>query len=201
MMVAFSTQMEKQIMQMTYYILILSECIIWIFTFLGSRGQKKNKLDKGTMWLIICGWAASLMATQYWGSDGAPQLLQWQLPHFIYYVGIALVGVGIVIRYIAVFTLKRAFTFSVQTTENQHLIQTGLYRIVRNPAYTGSMVSLLGIALAFREIPGIVSVLILCAICYGIRINVEEKALADQFQQEFQDYCKRTKYRLFPGIY
>lgn len=200
-MEAFSTHMEYRMMGTTFNILIFSECIIWIVTFLGSRGQEKKKSDKGTLWLVICGWVACLMAVQFWGSKNAPDILRWQLPHFVFDVGIALVGVGIVIRYIAVFTLKRAFTLSVQTTEKQHLIQKGLYRIVRNPAYTGSIVSLLGTALAFREITGVISVLILCAICYGIRINVEEKALADQFQQEFQDYCKRTKYRLFPGIY
>jgi len=36
-----------------------------------------------------------------------------------------------------------------ETTNEQHLIKTGLYHIIRNPAYTGSIISLLGVALVY----------------------------------------------------
>lgn len=199
--IAFPTQMEYEIMGITLYIFFFSELIIWMITLRGSRGQKREKADRGTMWLVLGGWLFNIMAVQLWGSDITPKFLRWQLPHFVYYVGILLVGIGIVIRCTAVFTLKRAFTLSVQTSQEQHLIQKGLYRIVRNPAYTGGLISLLGVALVFREITGLVTVIVIGSICYGIRINVEEKALSSRFQKEFQAYCTQTKYRLFPGIY
>lgn len=199
--IAFPTQLEYEIMGITLYIFFFSELIIWMITLRGSRGQKKEKADRGTLWLVLGGWLFNIMAVQFWGSESAPKSFRWQLPHFVYYVGIVLVAAGIVIRYTAVFTLKRAFTLSVQTSLNQHLIQRGLYRIVRNPAYTGGLFSLLGVALIFREITGLVTVIVIGSICYGIRIKVEEKALASRFPKEFQAYCAQTKYRLFPGIY
>ena len=43
---------------------------------------------------------------------------------------------GIIVRLVAVLTLKKAFTLNVQTTNEQHLVTTGIYHKVRNPAYT-----------------------------------------------------------------
>ena len=88
----------------------------------------------------------------------------------------------------------------MQTTCDQHLIQKGFYRYVRNPAYTGSILSLLGIAFSLRNIFAPILVLIICIVCYGIRIKIEEKALKEQFKKEFENYCKNT-YCLFPFIW
>ena len=43
-------------------------------------------------------------------------------------------------------------------------------------------------------------VLLILAICYGIRIKVEEKALYERFGEEFKNYCFRS-WRLFPLIW
>lgn len=49
------------------------------------------------------------------------------LPNIFYYIGILLIIDGIFVRDISVWTLKRSFTFYVQTTDNQHLIKMGFY--------------------------------------------------------------------------
>jgi len=126
---------------------------------------------------------------------------RWVLPHLSYYIGVPLIIVGVIIRCTAVITLKKAFTLSVQTTNEQNLIKTGLYYVIRNPAYTGSIISLLGVAFAYCHILGVIAVIIICFVCYGIRINIEEKALKAQFKEEFEQYCNQTKYRLIPRIY
>ena len=58
-----------------------------------------------------------------------------KLPVIFSNIGVVLMLVGIMIRLFAVLTLKRVFTLSVQTAETQHLITTGIYNKVRNPAY------------------------------------------------------------------
>lgn len=197
----FASVTEYHILMWSVGLLILTECIFLILTSRGNKSPRK-KSDRGTVWLISIAWCCSIMAGAYFRSQSVPAFMRnWLLPHFVYDIGIFLIAAGIVIRCTAVLTLKRAFTFSVQTTSDQHLITTGLYHTVRNPAYTGSITSLLGVAFAYRHILGIMFVLILCPICYGVRICVEEKALKKQFQKEFEQYCVTTRYRLIPGIY
>lgn len=197
----FATLTEYNILMLAIGILVLSECIIMFLTSIGNKHSRK-KSDRGTIWLIIFAWCCSIMAGAYFRSQSIPEFIRnLLLPHFVYYIGIAFIIGGVGLRCTAVLTLKKFFTFSVQTTMEQHLITTGLYHIVRNPAYTGSIMSLLGVALSYRHILGIFTVLIICIICYGIRIHIEEKALQAQFQEEFARYCKTTKYRLIPGVY
>ncbi|MBP2031917.1 protein-S-isoprenylcysteine O-methyltransferase Ste14 [Clostridium algifaecis] len=59
---------------------------------------------------------------------------------------------------------------------------------------------LLGIAFSLRNIFAPIIVLIICIVCYGIRIKIEEKALKEQFKEEFENYRKNT-YCLFPFIW
>lgn len=153
---------------------------------------------------IVVRFGSSLLvgAGAFFRSRSVPEFMRGLLfPHFVYYIGTALIIIGVIIRCSAVRTLRRAFTFQVQMSADQHLITRGLYHFVRNPAYTGSMMSLHGVTLAYRSILGMISVIFVCLICYGIRIHIEEKALREQFQQEFEAYCQKTKYRLIPGIY
>ena len=72
--------------------------------------------------------------------------------------------------------------------------------MVRHPAYSGSILSLLGVALAFRNIAAVCLVLFCCLICYSARIRVEEKALQAQFGAEYEAYKRRT-YKLLPYIF
>lgn len=198
----FSSITEYYIVFYAIAILVLSELAIWLFSSRGRGKEKRKSADSGTVWLIIIGWCWGVIAGAFFRSQSVPDFIRsWLLPHFCYYIGVVFIILGVVIRCTAVLTLKKAFTLQVQTTSDQHLVKTGLYHFVRNPAYTGSMVSLLGVALAYRSIPGAISVMIVCLICYSIRISIEETALKNQFHDEFERYCKETKYRLIPGIY
>lgn len=55
------------------------------------------------------------------------------LQNILFYVGIILIILGVIIKGLAVITLKKAFILSFKITKNQHLIITGLYKYVRNP--------------------------------------------------------------------
>lgn len=202
---SFTSSAEYKLLAFAVSVCVLSECGIFLFTILGSigKGQAKKRSDRGTVWLVIIGWYFSIWVDSTLRNPDAavPSFLNfWLLPYFFLYVGLFFSAAGIVLRYTAVFTLKRAFTLSVQTAGDQHLIQKGLYGIVRNPAYTGSIISLLGFAIAFRNIFGIIALLI-PLLCYALRIRVEEKTLQSHFGKEFETYCQVAKYRLFPGIY
>ena len=88
---------------------------------------------------------------------------------------------------------------NVQISKEQQLITNGMYKFVRHPAYTGSILSLLGVSIALKNIPAILIVAICSFVCYQIRINVEEAVLQKYFK-EYNLYKEKT-YKLFPYIY
>lgn len=198
----FSSLTDYYLFTICMGLLLLSEAVIWLFTSVGSgRKTKEKRADKGTLWLILLGFFGSIWVSFYCRSQMFPAPFRnLLLPHLFFYIGLSLIVAGMLVREFSVWTLKRAFTLSVQTTDGQHLIQKGFYRHVRNPAYAGSILSLLGIAFSLRNAIAPFAVLILCLLCYGIRIQVEEKALRTQFGQEFDEYCKHT-YRIFPFVW
>lgn len=196
----FTNIFEYRIYLFSIGFLFLSELIIWTFALSGSR-KNKRKSDKGSSLLIIVGYCVSIYVSYYFASTQVSEFIRkLVLPHIFYYIGIFLIIVGTIIRDYSVWTLKRAFTLSVQTTSDQHLIQKGFYRYIRNPSYTGSILSLLGISFSLRNMLAPIVVLIICILCYGYRIKIEEEALRDQFEEEFDNYCKHT-YSLFPFIW
>lgn len=178
-------------------ILIITELIIYIYT---SKYKEKTAQDQGTKWLLYFNFLFCIVVSFYGVSQPVVTKLQISLlPSVFTLIGIISIIVGILIRIKAVVTLKKAFTLSVQTIDQQQLITTGIYHLIRHPAYTGSIVSLLGVALSLRSIIATILVLISCLVCYHIRIATEEKALLIHFGKEYLIYQKST-YKLFPFI-
>lgn len=122
-------------------------------------------------------------------------------PPAVFAVGIALILVGGTIRQYAVWTLDRYFTNKILTQSDQTIIETGPYRWVRHPSYTGAIITFVGISVILANWASI-GVMVLCIGCaYGYRINVEEQALREQFEDEYRAYTNRTPYRIFPYVW
>ena len=49
---------------------------------------------------------------------------------------------------VAIKTLGRFFTFDVRVVEDQHIVTSGPYKLVRHPSYTGMMLAFAGMGLA-----------------------------------------------------
>lgn len=194
----FSNFQEARVVHLAVGLLCMSELLIWIYASLGKRERTRDV----TLWMVIGAWCWGVGAGKILRDTDMPSWVQSLLfPHVIYYLGVVLIVLGVIVRCTAVITLRHAFTHNVQTTSDQHLIQSGLYRWVRNPAYTGSIISLIGTTFAYRSIVASLSVFAVCVFCYGLRIYVEERALKEQFGEEFEEYCHKVKYRLIPGVY
>jgi protein-S-isoprenylcysteine O-methyltransferase Ste14 len=80
------------------------------------------------------------------------------------------------------------------------LIEQGLYRHIRHPAYPGELLIFLGIRLAFANRVSLVSLCVCPFIAFSVRMNVEEKALLEHFDTRYAAYRKRT-WRLIPWVY
>ena len=115
-------------------------------------------------------------------------------------IGLALVVLGMIIRWTAIATLRRYFTSNVSIREGHELVNRGMYRFVRHPSYTGSLLSFFGIGLTFANWLSVLVIFVPVLGAFLYRIRVEEQALAAHFGDEYVRYCRTTR-RLVPGIF
>ena len=118
----------------------------------------------------------------------------------LFWLGMALIYAGIALRLYAIFTLGAFFTTVVAITPEQTVIQTGPYRFIRHPSYTGLLLTLLGIGLCvFANWLSLLAFIGCSLIAIGYRITVEERVLREQLGKPYQEYMRRTK-RLIPFV-
>jgi len=86
-------------------------------------------------------------------------------------------------------------------TEGDHqLITHGVYKYVRNPMYSGSLISIIGFCLIFRCIITLIVMFIYSFLIFRMRIIEEERILLEKFGKDYEAYKKKSK-RLFPFLY
>jgi protein-S-isoprenylcysteine O-methyltransferase Ste14 len=180
--------------------------IIWSVWFISvvvlSRLLRSSQYDKkgqdkgsfGIIWITV-GIAITLAiyCTVYINFPISSLLI-------IPYIGLILMVLGMIIRFIAVWSLGRLFTVDVTIRENHVIKKEGLYSIIRHPSYSGSLVSFVGFSISLNNWLSLLIITILVTLAMLYRIRIEEKLLIDQFGSEYTEYMKRT-YRLIPFIY
>jgi protein-S-isoprenylcysteine O-methyltransferase Ste14 len=154
--------------------------------------------DRGSLRVL---WITNIAAITVGTWVGAANRSTW-LPHraALLDAAVAMIIVGLAIRWTAILVLGRAFSVNVAIRTGQQLRTDGLYRWVRHPSYSGFLFILAAVAVATRSWLGAVLVVIPCLVALSYRIRVEEAALSSAFGPEYIAYCERTK-RLIPGLY
>jgi protein-S-isoprenylcysteine O-methyltransferase Ste14 len=116
-----------------------------------------------------------------------------------YFGLVALVG-GIAIRWSAIYTLGKYFTGKVRIQSDHQLVRVGLYKYVRHPAYSGSLLAHLGLGLSFGNWFTLGFSVIPFVVAVWYRMRVEDAALQKAFGVAYLDYSKQAK-RLIPKLY
>lgn len=116
------------------------------------------------------------------------------------YTGLCLVVLGLVVRWTAILTLRRYFTVNVAIRKNHKIVDKGLYKTVKHPAYCGSLLSFLGLALYFTNWLSFLIIFVPITSAFLYRIKIEEEVLGAQFGKQYLAYMKKTK-RLIPFIW
>ncbi|MEZ4679035.1 MAG: isoprenylcysteine carboxylmethyltransferase family protein [Caldilineaceae bacterium] len=129
-----------------------------------------------------------------------PQLAVTRGRYTIFWAGILLMLAGVALRWYAIRTLGRSFTQDVAIRIDHTLVQTGPYRTLRHPAYSGTLLTMLGMALVLANWGSLVIVLLGGVSGLLYRIKVEEKALLECFGQSYQDYMQQS-YHLIPYVW
>lgn len=97
----------------------------------------------------------------------------------------------------AVRTLGKEWSLTARVVEEHRLVQTGPYRLVRHPIYTGMLGMLLVTGSALGQNIMIVVATVLFSVGTLIRIEFEERLLRETFGAEFDRYVRRVP-ALFP---
>jgi protein-S-isoprenylcysteine O-methyltransferase Ste14 len=165
---------------------------------LRSRATLRVESDRGTAWLTFASvalgvalafWLARLRVAAIPGG-GWPALV----------VGIALTWAGLLLRAWSVRTLGRFFQCTVVVQEQHHVIDTGPYRAIRHPSYTGVLMITLGIGIALGNWLSVAACLAFPLVGLLRRIAVEESVLERELGETYRRYEART-HRLVPGIW
>ncbi|MHA1728399.1 MAG: methyltransferase family protein [Promethearchaeota archaeon] len=142
-------------------------------------------------------------------------------PAIIHYLGpcserytFLIISNGVILRYIGFISfiisfipmvwapiyLGEFFSLDIEIQEGHELITTGPFRFVRNPKYFGFVLYFFSFSFIFLSIISII-IAILEILFVVWRIRDEEKILSEEFGEEWENYCKKTKWRLFPLIW
>ena len=153
--------------------------------------------DRGSKLALIAGvYVGVFLGFAFaFGDPGAT--IQWHR-HALFYLGLLLMVAGMVLRLYATRTRGRSFTLEVMTRADQVVVQWGPYRWIRHPAYSGSLLTMLGILLCATNWLALACLAPVLA-GYGFRILVEEQALASDLGQPYRNYMRQTK-RLIPFL-
>ncbi|WEG13336.1 isoprenylcysteine carboxylmethyltransferase family protein [Pullulanibacillus sp. KACC 23026] len=181
----------EEIMAFVGYLPIV---LYFLLEFNRRKPVKEEKQNRGSSFYI--GVALGLMIT---------------IPKFMYsftankynsllFSGVIVGLIGVWIRYSSMKQLGRFYSRNVGMQGEHKLIQSGLYKYIRNPGYLGSFLTFLGFALSSSSYVAIIINIILFFLAYSYRIKIEERALVTLFGEQYKQYMSKT-WRIIPFLY
>jgi protein-S-isoprenylcysteine O-methyltransferase Ste14 len=165
---------------------------LWIFArdFRRARGRDA---DRSSRLIIVLAVAASMVAALWCaGRFTFATLPNGEVGALRFAAGIIMMWLGIALRIGAVVTLGAMFRTTVMLQDDHRLVTRGLYSRLRNPSYTGALITVTGQGLTMGNWLALLVCVggVLAALAW--RIHVEEQALRDRFGESFEAYVKRS---------
>ena len=124
----------------------------------------------------------------------------FEFPLWLIVIGFILISLG---YSFATWALAENRYFSsvvrIQTDRGHKVCDSGPYRFVRHPGYSGSIFALFGIVLALSSVWTLIPAA-MATIIAVIRTVLEDRTLLDELPG-YRDYARRVSYRLVPWIY
>ena len=181
-----------------YYLVIAawlaSEAFVFVrhVTVAGDRRQDRLSGPALLGSLLVAVWLGTYMAR------AQPSAAITSARQLVFGLGLLLAVGGIATRWYAITTLGRFFTMRVITTADQTVVETGPYKLVRHPSYTGALLTVLGVLLCSTNWVTL-ACFVLALPGFAYRIRVEEQALVGALGEPYAAYMRRTK-RLVPYL-
>jgi protein-S-isoprenylcysteine O-methyltransferase Ste14 len=159
-----------------------------------AASLKSSSNDQRTTRKIIAAYTVASALAPLLRRTALPQLPTSAGP-----AGLALQITGLALRAWAMRTLGSHYSRTLRTEEDHQVIDTGPYRLVRHPGYSGSLLTWTGFALSSHSLPVVAVVTGLLGRAYRRRITAEEQLLNRELLG-YATYTKRTK-KLIPLVW
>ena len=138
-------------------------------------------------------WAALLAAFVFGATRlGSPWTIGgWGRPVGL---GLGVLGVAIAAAGVASFARARTTVDPHDPSKTSALVDTGVYRVTRNPMYLGLALVLGGWGLVLRDpVAGLVGVGVFVVVLTHLQIMPEERILRERFGPAYDAFCERTR--------
>ena len=160
---------------------------------IGGPTAEKRPAQKLIMWFASIGFIALIVVPPI-----GYRLHGSTLPPSVNLIGDALVAIG----FYLIFLVYRENTFTsatIEVAENQRVISTGPYAIVRHPMYASASLYLVGTPLALGSLWGFVPLALMILVLIW-RLLDEERFLEKNLSG-YTDYQSRVRHRLIPFVW
>lgn len=115
---------------------------------------------------------------------------------------VLLADIVILLGYLIIFFVFKQNSYAsrvVEVDENQKVISTGIYRIVRHPMYVGVLIMFMLAPIALGSYWGLLP---MATIPFAIVFRIlNEEAVLIRELPGYREYCQKTKYRLIPFVW
>jgi protein-S-isoprenylcysteine O-methyltransferase len=175
-------------------IYVISEVCLALTRRSGKGGASRDRHSLLLLWGVISISVWLSISCVVWFPNAALQHRQG-----FYLIGLALFLGGIILRWYSIWYLGRYFTVDVSIAAQQRVVNTGPYRLIRHPSYTGALLAFLGFGFSLGNWMSTLSLLPVLA-AFMWRIHVEENALREGLGEDYRAYMRQTK-RLIPFVY
>lgn len=162
------------------------------------RDYDAQVFDQGTLFALI-GVAISSLGLCKLAMVGLPQA-HLEALHDIAPPAIGVFVCGVFLRWYSIIHLGRYFTTQVAILSGHELVESGPFRYLRHPSYTGVLLQLLAIGIRSENIVALAALMLPNIPMFLYRIRIEEAALTSALGEPYVEYMKRTK-RLVPFLY
>jgi len=167
-------------------------------SLLKRAGKESSATDGGSLrllWItILCSLVLALAAPVVLPQANFPRTTS------VYAVGIAIYVAGLLLRWTAILWLGKFFTVNVAIAADHRVIDTGPYRFIRHPSYTGALAAFLGLAICTGNLVSLLVMMVPVTWAFMRRIRLEEAVLRQGLGPSYIEYSNRTK-RLIPFVY
>ncbi len=190
-----SSDAAESVFSVVMILFVLSEFIgVAVIPMLKRHGRPVQRKNRGSNAMVLFSWIVALIVAQLFAKYDLAILPSWA-----FYLGIVLMLAGIAVRQWSIAVLGRFFFGVIGVQEGQKVVESGPYRLVRHPSYSGALLIMVGIGLVFQSWGAALVIIPIFAVCYGYRMYVEERVLMANLGNSYTEYMKRTK-RVIPFL-
>jgi protein-S-isoprenylcysteine O-methyltransferase len=190
-----SQEMKTPVPGILGLVYVTSEILLTITKHARTTGKSRDAQSWRLMWIVIT-------LSMFLGIFVAGKFPAAALPDRRLFIiaGVTIFILGLAFRMYAIWRLGRFFTVNVAIAADHQLIDSGPYRLIRHPSYTGALFAFFGMVLTFGNWLSLLVAMLPIFAVFVYRMNVEERALISGLGDNYRAYIARTK-RLLPLIY